>query len=143
MFKWWWCGYITVKQIKSNKFILYLPSLSLGNEVQNSLEGCAAIFFADASIKKVLIKRREMLLLWWPLGSHISKEISSRDFIKLVKRVSGCYGFHYQDLYNHLKMKKATDSLLKCLNWSFNIFAWNCQCSFFNFSTLTKMDFFS
>ena len=85
MFKWWWCGYITVKQIKSNKFILYLPSLSLGNEVQNSLEGCAAIFFADASIKKVLIKRREMLLLWWPLGSHISKKYPLEILLNLSK----------------------------------------------------------
>ena len=133
MFKWWWCGYITVKQIKSNKFILYLPSLSLGNEVQNSLEGCAAIFFADASIKKVLIKRREMLLLWWPLESHISKKYPLEILLNLSKGSVAVMAFIIKNFIIIWKWKKATDSLLKCLNWSFNIFAWNCQCYFFQF----------
>ena len=142
MFKWWWCGYITVKQIKSNKFILYLPFLSLGNEVQNSLEGCAAIF-ADASIKKVLIKRREMLLLWWPLGSHISKKYPLEILLNLSKGSVAVMAFIIKNFIIIWKWKKR---LIVCWNVWIKVLIFlheTVSGFFFDFWTITKLDFFS
>ena len=143
MFKWWWCGYITVKQIKSNKFILYLPSLSLGKRSTKQFRRLCSHFFADASIKKVLIKRREMLLLWWPLGSHISKKYPLEILLNLSKGSVAVMAFIIKNFIIIWKWKKR---LIVCWNvWiEVSIFLHETvSVLFFNFWTLTEMDFFS